>query len=591
MDGLVLVNFELHEEIGEECDATQSASLMLYAGVPTAELQSMLAAVFGITQASSIAAIQVQPDGHIVPLSYLSARPDAFASVDKYQTLQLMIVRSPMDTLLAHRPDSSHASTSAKQASTVGDLIPGSRPSLQIQTVDLAGAGSARDALFELLVSLTAPPVPLVNAAEQIALRARIESDDREVNQWYNEYRADGDMLALVRRLIAAANNDLNSMPPPSLELTLARIWILKEMSLLTQEECLALQDLARDQDSLIATVFIIYGGADVDEGVLASKLLDAINKNQVVESDSERDRQRLLQFRLQIVRDLNDAELLDDAEAEFVEAAIASHRPFIEDAFPEFAVSGDSGRLARAITGELNSNEVGGDSDRIQSTDWLLSRLADTHGLSDHWVRSLKALIGNRDEVALAAIDLFNQDCDWNELIDTLDRLLAYRAGEQKTAAGRTPLNAVNNGTVRMLSSSERRHLCQLADDLLKENLVDDSHWASLKALILRKDPVIEAAYSLYSNVNDWNEFADTSLRLACRSHQGPAHVADTVSYTDVLYALVASGAVPADGARRIVQAADAQDDTVAGVVGQYQADGNRTKLSENLIQLAKSI
>lgn len=65
-----------------------------------------------------------------------------------------------------------------------------------------------------------------------------------------------------------------------------------------------------------------------------------------------------MLQFRLQIVRDLNDAELLDDAEAEFVEAAIASHRPFIEDAFPEFAVSGDSGRLARAITGELNSNE-----------------------------------------------------------------------------------------------------------------------------------------------------------------------------------------------------------------------------------------
>lgn len=61
MDGLVLVNFELHEEIGEECDATQSASLMLYAGVPTAELQSMLAAVFGITQASSIAG---QPRAH-----------------------------------------------------------------------------------------------------------------------------------------------------------------------------------------------------------------------------------------------------------------------------------------------------------------------------------------------------------------------------------------------------------------------------------------------------------------------------------------------------------------------------------------------
>ena len=55
MDDLVLVDFELHEEIGEECNATQSASLMLYAGMHTSELQNMLAAVFGIQNPSSIA--------------------------------------------------------------------------------------------------------------------------------------------------------------------------------------------------------------------------------------------------------------------------------------------------------------------------------------------------------------------------------------------------------------------------------------------------------------------------------------------------------------------------------------------------------
>jgi len=49
------------------------------------------------------------------------------------------------------------------------------------------------------------------------------------------------------------------------------------------------------------------------------------------------------------------------------------------------------------------------------------------------------------------------------------------------------------------MLTSKERRHLCQLTDDLFKESLIDDVHWSSLKHLVLRKDPVVEAAYSLY--------------------------------------------------------------------------------------------
>jgi hypothetical protein len=92
--------------------------------------------------------------------------------------------------------------------------------------------------------------------------------------------------------LLSVAQGDLTSMPASSLELILARIWILKEMSLISQEvifsnhssfrcskalqECLALQDLARDQDSLIASVFIIYGGSDVEERTLATKLLEA---------------------------------------------------------------------------------------------------------------------------------------------------------------------------------------------------------------------------------------------------------------------------------------------------------------------------
>jgi hypothetical protein len=52
------------------------------------------------------------------------------------------------------------------------------------------------------------------------------------------------------------------------------------------------------------------------------------------VESDAERDRQRLVKFRLQIVRDLFDAELLDDREMEAVEAAIAQMHPVIDEVF-----------------------------------------------------------------------------------------------------------------------------------------------------------------------------------------------------------------------------------------------------------------
>jgi hypothetical protein len=76
MDSLVLVDCELHEEIGEECNATQSASLMLYAGMQTAELQSMLAAVFGISNPSSVAGKNHPHDKlSVLTLSYSHSNP------------------------------------------------------------------------------------------------------------------------------------------------------------------------------------------------------------------------------------------------------------------------------------------------------------------------------------------------------------------------------------------------------------------------------------------------------------------------------------------------------------------------------------
>lgn len=163
-------------------------------------------------------------------------------------------------------------------------------------------------------------------------------------------------------------------------------------------------------------------------------------------------------------------------------------------------------------------------------------------HGFSDEWLAELRTLIGTDDVATMAAFDVYGEDNNWNELIDNLDHIVVHKQNAQqlKEAEGKRTHYLLESAPPRPISTDDRRMLSNLVDDILIEKSIDQSSWESLKNCIANQNLIMDVALSLFKEDTNWEEFVDTSKRVASRCWIRPGQ-SEFMDFHRVLDSLVA--------------------------------------------------
>eukprot|EP00475_Leptophrys_vorax_P039813 TRINITY_DN7262_c0_g1_i2.p1 TRINITY_DN7262_c0_g1~~TRINITY_DN7262_c0_g1_i2.p1 ORF type:complete len:584 (+),score=176.62 TRINITY_DN7262_c0_g1_i2:194-1753(+) len=162
-------------------------------------------------------------------------------------------------------------------------------------------------------------------------------------------------------------------------------------------------------------------------------------------------------------------------------------------------------GLLAALGTSNVDAEEDEGTDEEVDPEHFYAERLslrnhrlepvvqdiADKKLLHPEDITQIIRMIVVEDELVLGAFDLYMEDHDFSDLVDTLQTIVRLNGGSESDLIG------------------------LIENTFALDAKLDDGEIDGLKKLVFAGNDVIFAAYSLYLEDNDWNEFKDTLVRV----------------------------------------------------------------------------
>ena len=220
-----------------------------------------------------------------------------------------------------------------------------------------------------------------------------------------------------------------------------------------------------------------------------------------------------------------------------------------------------------------------------------LLDDLRAEHGFSGDWLCTLRELIENREPAIEAALQQFGDDSDWAELVDTLDLVVVQsQMNAARAQAKREHVASLLKKPPPLPDAAkDRRQLMALIEKIRTETKLEKPLWDNLKDMANTKNPVLDAAFSLYNEdpLRQWREFVDTVTRLSkCSNHN-----ATTLNFDECLDQLVESKRIDASSAKEIRLRLASNDPFVTALFQVFANDKDREELKDTIGILSEQL
>jgi hypothetical protein len=359
--------------------------------------------------------------------------------------------------------------------------------------------------LNDFVNALEHSPDPIIDSNSAKTLRSLLESGDSSLYEAYGKYLGSSDMKALVGSFLSTLA-EFNKLPLNLLQEEFEELANkLFRQGFIDADVLNLMLNLASEKNPVVLSEYLIYK-EDQNLELFLQRLSQIFFKESEQAYFSELQAAKTLHFRLQTIVYLQSQGYFAANIAYKASKLLENQNENIVHAFEDYAKHLNFQKLSDDLVGACGVKDDDSDGSDDESTSSHFS--ADYLSLKNHPLESIVRdlldkkylhpedmmqiirLIVNEDDVVLSAFDLFNEERNIDDLVETLQCLVLKNCGHEKSLLTALDLFAKDTGT-------------------------NFQNLEALKEQVFKGNDVLFASYSLYLEDKDWNEFKETTQKL----------------------------------------------------------------------------
>uniref|UniRef100_A0AAV1TM72 Uncharacterized protein n=1 Tax=Peronospora matthiolae TaxID=2874970 RepID=A0AAV1TM72_9STRA len=576
-------------------DASSRATIALYAGIPTLELQLLVSAALNHydractgfhvpAQASSSRRPERSPHvlSRLVPLSVASRAPEQLVGPVSALFAPVPAVSQAFatsDTTWLHSEKSDETDSKVDHISTKAAAI----------ATQVGRNGSTKsDGMTQPAKQMaTSQPSSRTKWTKEREIATR--TPDRAFVGVHNEEDAVDQPQSSCKSIVQALHT-LQMLT--SLELDIIEALVDQDDSQVLQVLRVYEQSADRDvtglRDALVSIVEDItmeLGDEEKAAAAFARGLGDAVREeSEWADSEDNNDDSLGWQHHLYfLLRQWQVEQHLTLADVSTLQNMVNQRHNLLESAYEVFAGDGDASELLDTLQrvaklqrlieqSQVGQNGVAGAPlSSLVSLEDVVQEMQRRGLVKNGDAAGLLVLFHSGNEALRAANEAFQADGDVHELEDTLLLVVKHaRSGceEEETS-----------------SAAEVQATCRILADLGRSGLLELWQIQLSMSLLKCRDPRFFAAIDVYHEDQDTNELVDT-LRILVELVAWERH--RRVLVHDWIRPLAQSGMLPHSGVELLVQMVKARDGRIVAALVHFLSDNNKEEFVDTLVQIA---